>query len=104
MSQKTEKLNGTTLVHGDAKDVANNGPEVGPSISVSTSELWGGFLGQGLTNIVAFRQPNPVDNVAGSLSSSSVDFRNPTRHVYSRYTQQVSTRAEHILSQINVSR
>ena len=29
--------------------------------------------------------------------------RNPSTHVYSRYTQQVSTRAEHILSRINVS-
>jgi cystathionine gamma-synthase len=52
--------------------------------------------------VVAFRQPNPVDNPTGSLASA-VDFRNPTRHVYSRYTQQVSTRAEHILSQVNVS-
>jgi len=29
--------------------------------------------------------------------------RNPSRHVYSRYTQQVSSRVEQILSRINVS-
>ncbi|KAF9469101.1 Cys/Met metabolism PLP-dependent enzyme-domain-containing protein [Collybia nuda] len=85
MTLKSGNLNGTVLVHGDAKSVANNGPEVGPSISVTTT----------------FRQPNPSDEVLGSLASSGVDFRNPPRHVYSRYTQQVRTRAEHVLSQIN---
>ncbi|EEB96462.1 hypothetical protein MPER_04401 [Moniliophthora perniciosa FA553] len=32
---------------------------------------------------------------------TDIDSRNPKRHVYSRYTQDISTRAEHILSKIN---
>lgn len=47
---------------------------------------------------LAFRAPT------GSLTEADgIDMRNPSRHVYSRYTQQISTRAEHILSRINVS-
>ncbi|KAF5388095.1 hypothetical protein D9615_000305 [Tricholomella constricta] len=62
-------LNGTVLVHGDA--VANNiGPEVAPSISVSTT----------------FRAPNPAIEPPSPLSE--LDIRNPKRHIYSRYTQQ----------------
>ena len=34
---------------------------------------------------------------------ADINFREPTRHVYSRYTQQVSTRVEHVLSRINAS-
>ncbi|TFK43631.1 Cys/Met metabolism PLP-dependent enzyme-domain-containing protein [Crucibulum laeve] len=69
-------LSGTILVHGDRSLV---GMEVAPSISVSTT----------------FRQPETID------APLKLDFRNPSRHVYSRYSQQVSTRAEHILSTIN---
>ncbi|KAF4602184.1 hypothetical protein EYR40_005388 [Pleurotus pulmonarius] len=72
-------LKGTRLIHGDSGFA---GPEVAPSISVSTT----------------FRAPHPDD---GAISSYDIDLRNPSRHVYSRYTQQVSTRSEHILSEIN---
>jgi len=73
------KLNGTHLIHGDSIHLVSGG-EVAPSISVSTT----------------FRAPNLAE-----ADGSSIDIRNPSRHVYSRYTQQVSTRAEHILSRIN---
>ena len=46
----------------------------------------------------AFRIPDE----ATPVTEEGIDFRNPSRHVYSRYTQDVSTRAEHILSEINV--
>ena len=47
----------------------------------------------------AFRAPTGADD----SSHAGIDMRNPSRHVYSRYTQQVSTRVEQILSRINVS-
>ncbi|KAF8076285.1 Cys/Met metabolism PLP-dependent enzyme-domain-containing protein [Lyophyllum atratum] len=75
-------LKGTDLIHGDTV-VRNFGPEVAPSISVTTT----------------FRAANPL--VEESTPLSDIDLRNPTKHIYSRYTQQVSTRAEHILSRIN---
>ncbi|KAF9482495.1 cystathionine gamma-synthase [Pholiota conissans] len=75
MPEKIHKLNGTSLIHGDVKFA---GSEVAPSISVSTST---------------------VKSLLARLKD--LDLRNPDRHVYSRYTQQVSTRAEHILSRIN---
>jgi hypothetical protein len=50
---------------------------------------------------IAFRVPNPLEGQDFSLAD--INLREPTRHVYSRYTQQVSTRAEHILSRINAS-
>jgi len=73
------KLNGTHLIHGDAI-VPVTGGEVAPSISVTTT----------------FRAPNPDDS-----SLADIDMRNPSRHVYSRYTQQVSSRVEQVLSRIN---
>ncbi|CAA7259667.1 unnamed protein product [Cyclocybe aegerita] len=76
---KSQKLTGTDLIHGDAE---LTGPEVAPSISVSTT----------------FRALDPFRE-NGSLNN--LDMRNPPRHVYSRYTQGVSTRAERILSRIN---
>ncbi|KAF8974209.1 Cys/Met metabolism PLP-dependent enzyme-domain-containing protein [Flammula alnicola] len=82
MAPKLLKLRGTDLIHGDTELA---GVEVAPSISVSTT----------------FRAPNPLE--AQDFSLADVDMRNPGRHVYSRYTQQVSTRAEHILSRINAS-
>ena len=51
--------------------------------------------------LLAFRAPNPADT--DGSSAADIDMRNPSRHVYSRYTQQVSSRVEHILSRINVS-
>jgi len=79
-----QKLNGTDLIHGDnlSSNVAGLGAEVAPSISVTTT----------------FRAPNPNEDAPSPMAD--IDFRNPSRHVYSRYTQQVSTRVEHILSRI----
>lgn len=51
--------------------------------------------------LLAFRAPSLAEVDGPGIES--IDMRNPSRHIYSRYTQQVSTRAEHILSRINVS-
>ncbi|KAJ7269053.1 pyridoxal phosphate-dependent transferase [Mycena rebaudengoi] len=67
---------GTQLIHGDS--AFHHNQEVAPSISVSTT----------------FRSRLPNEEHLAS------DYRNPSHHVYSRYTQPVSTRAEHILSKI----
>ncbi|KAF9568962.1 cystathionine gamma-synthase [Agrocybe pediades] len=77
---KPLKLNATDLIHGDSHLARS---EVAPSISVTTT----------------FRNANPLQVSNTKLGDD--DMRNPTRHVYSRYTQDVSTRAEHILSKIN---
>jgi len=74
------KLNGTHLIHGDSIQSVP-GAEVTPSISVSTT----------------FRALTGTDE----FSHADIDMRNPSIHVYSRYTQQVSTRVEQILSRIN---
>jgi len=50
---------------------------------------------------LAFRSINPLEGQDFRLAD--INMREPTRHVYSRYTQQVSTRLEHILSRINAS-
>ncbi|KAG6813503.1 hypothetical protein H0H92_010528 [Tricholoma furcatifolium] len=78
----TKPLNGTDLIHFDAQNTSV-GPEVAPSISVSTT----------------FRAPKPLSDAP--ILPDDLDMRNPSRHIYSRYTQQVSTRAEHILSHKN---
>ncbi|KAJ7254430.1 cystathionine gamma-synthase [Mycena rebaudengoi] len=75
-SKKVVERKGTQLIHGDS--AFHHGQEVAPSISVSTT----------------FRSRLPNEEHLAS------DYRNPSHHVYSRYTQQVSTRAEHILSKI----
>ncbi|KAF8211210.1 Cys/Met metabolism PLP-dependent enzyme-domain-containing protein [Mycena galopus ATCC 62051] len=69
-------VKGTHLVHGD--DDLRRGEDVAPPISVSTTFL------------------SPLPNEGGNAP----DYRNPSRHVYSRYTTQNSTRVEHILSNI----
>ncbi|KAK1233937.1 hypothetical protein PQX77_002875, partial [Marasmius sp. AFHP31] len=76
----SSKLKPADLLHGDLDLKSIRGrAEVAPSISVSST----------------FRaDPDPdVPEFA--------DMRDPERHVYSRYTQDSSTRAEHILSKIN---
>ncbi|KAI9056905.1 cystathionine gamma-synthase [Trametes sanguinea] len=73
------KLSGTMLVHADDE---LHGPEVAPSISVTTT----------------FRAPNPLDN---PVPREKYDMWNPDRHVYSRFTQNVSSRVERVLSKIN---
>ncbi|KAI0722875.1 cystathionine gamma-synthase [Earliella scabrosa] len=81
MAPKTQdsklKLSGTDLIHADD---GLHGPEVAPSVSVSTT----------------FRAPNPAE-----VPKEEFDQWNPTRHIYSRYTQSVNTRAERVLSKIN---
>ncbi|KAF8719139.1 hypothetical protein AX14_011400 [Amanita brunnescens Koide BX004] len=75
-------LSGTDLVHGDdLKPVA--GSEVAPSISVSTT----------------YRSADPTQGK--NLAGGETDFRNPARHIYSRSTQPISTRAEQVLSRID---
>ncbi|RXW14397.1 hypothetical protein EST38_g11458 [Candolleomyces aberdarensis] len=81
MSNKP-KVNGTVLIHGDAEVAASSRTDVAPSISVTTT----------------FRAPKPEENVP---PLSEKDLWNPPRHVYSRYTQDNTTRVEHILSKIN---
>ncbi|EPT02741.1 hypothetical protein FOMPIDRAFT_1117792 [Fomitopsis schrenkii] len=76
-----QKLSGTQLVHGD--DELVHGKEVAASISVTTT----------------FRAPVPQSNKPIDLEG--FDVRNPERHIYSRYTQDISTRAERVLSRIN---
>ncbi|ESK97654.1 cystathionine gamma-synthase [Moniliophthora roreri MCA 2997] len=76
----TRKLKGSDLIHGDAHLNSDERPEVMPSISMATT----------------FRVPPDPDALL-----IQVDSRNPKRHIYSRYTQDISTRAEHILSKIN---
>ncbi|KAF5333063.1 hypothetical protein D9611_002167 [Ephemerocybe angulata] len=78
----TPKLSGTDLIHGDTSVVGASRREVAPSISVTTT----------------FRAPKPEDQ---AIHADLLDLSNPTRHVYSRYTQDVSTRVEHILGKIN---
>ncbi|KAM5534316.1 hypothetical protein V8D89_012044 [Ganoderma adspersum] len=73
----TNKLSGTQLIHADDE---LHGPEVAPSISVSTT----------------FRALDPT-----KFPKEEFNEWNPQRHLYSRYTQNVSTRAERVLSKIN---
>ncbi|KAJ7744539.1 Cys/Met metabolism PLP-dependent enzyme-domain-containing protein [Mycena maculata] len=77
MAPKVVSRKGTHLVHGD--DFLRRGQDVAPAISVSTTFL----------------------SSLPSEGGAATDYRNPSRHVYSRYTQDNSTRAEHILSEIN---
>ncbi|KAF9055206.1 cystathionine gamma-synthase [Hymenopellis radicata] len=72
------KLNGTVLIHGDETVLPHDRREVAPSISVTTT----------------FRANDPEERI------DNIEQRNPGRHIYSRYTQDISTRVEHILSQI----
>ncbi|KAI9000918.1 cystathionine gamma-synthase [Trametes punicea] len=71
------KLSGTQLIHADDE---LHGPEVAPPVSVSTT----------------FRSPNPLE-----VPKEEFDMWNPKNHLYSRYTQSVSTRVERVLSKIN---
>jgi len=99
-----KKVNGTDLIHGDA--ALRGGKEVSPSISVTTSKSQRILSPPCLEKMIewpfapAYCMPETTVENSGAVD---VDFRNPARHVYSRYTQEVSTRAEHILSRINVS-
>ncbi|KAF9263503.1 cystathionine gamma-synthase [Marasmius fiardii PR-910] len=67
------------LVHGDAHVGGRDRMEVAPPISVSTT-----FFA-------------PVDP---NVPFFDIDPKDPARHLYSRYTQDVSTRVEQVLSKI----
>ncbi|KAH9940579.1 cystathionine gamma-synthase [Amylocystis lapponica] len=84
MAPKTDdsnRLSGTDLIHSD-DEFQGPGHDVSPSISVTTT----------------FRATKPVDDTA---PAHEADAFAPSRHFYSRYTQNVSTRAEKVLSKIN---
>jgi len=71
----------TILIHGD--DAYRPSAAVAPEISVSTT----------------FRHPEPTeDHIPGA--PADYDPSEPGRHIYSRYTQGVSTRVEKLLGQI----
>ena len=105
------KLSGTDLIHGDSDVPYFKGPgaTVAPSISVSTSMSTFDLVYAGSVPIPSYRlelfilsayqSPAPDDNV---IHASEIDQRNPERHIYSRYTQEASSRAEHVLSKVLV--
>ncbi len=88
---------GTDLIHAD--DHVHRGLEVAPSISVTTSKTiyYARMLQSHL--LLAFRNPEPWNEKIGL---DDLDAWNPSRHVYSRYTQGSTTRVEKVLSKINV--
>ncbi|KAJ7368199.1 Cys/Met metabolism PLP-dependent enzyme-domain-containing protein [Mycena albidolilacea] len=61
---------------------------------MSTSVAVGEDVAAALSVSTTFLSPLPDEG------GNAVDYRNPERHVYSRYTTQNSTRVEHILSQV----
>ncbi|KAF8844886.1 cystathionine gamma-synthase [Paxillus ammoniavirescens] len=69
------QLSGTLLIHGDHPI----GAEVAPSISVTST----------------FRRPGPDGDPNG------LGAMNPDGHIYSRYSQNVSSRVEEVLGKIN---
>ncbi|OAX41723.1 cystathionine gamma-synthase [Rhizopogon vinicolor AM-OR11-026] len=77
------QLSGTQLVHGD-----HHGPgsEVVPSISVTTSE---------------FSDKKLIDTQPRRVAFRAVPDGGAIDHIYSRYSQNVSSRVEQILSKIN---
>ena len=101
MAASKPTLSGTDLVHAD--DHVPHGLEVAPSISVTTSKSDFDVVVSFFDDVysIAFRNPTPWQ--PGQGLDDEADPRNPARHVYSRYTQPTSTRAEHVLSKINVS-
>lgn len=91
-------LSGTDLVHADGH--VPHGLEVAPAISVTTSECHQWLpLNVFTWARIAFRNPEPFD---GTNGLDEIDPWMPNRHVYSRFTQGTTTRAEKVLSKINV--
>ncbi|KZT24433.1 cystathionine gamma-synthase [Neolentinus lepideus HHB14362 ss-1] len=87
MAPKEDKrltLSGTKLLHADDA-IHRHGGDVAPAISVTTT----------------FKAPRPEDNAKKTSEWDVFDLLNPSRHLYSRYTQGVSSRAEKVLSDIN---
>ena len=92
----------TDLVHADDEF---HGPEVSPSISVTTSLSFYSYLdksGHHISWAPAFRQTeSPVFAVQDILDRPEL-IRGTKANAYSRASQSVSTRVEHVLSKINV--
>jgi cystathionine gamma-synthase len=86
------QLSGTQLVHGDH----GPGREVAPSISVTSSEFSATCQGGWELIINAAFRAAPDDDLEG------IGLLDSEKHVYSRYSQNVTLRVEQILSKINV--
>lgn len=111
MAPKVVERKGTQLLHADS--ALRRGGDVAPAISVSTSTHYvarcvpsDSFFHQHSYLVCQMRKK--ARRITGfnffALRTIIVSRRsqNPSRHVYSRYTTQTSTRVEHILSQITV--
>lgn len=92
----------TDLLHADDDF---HGKEVAPSISVTTSASFDSYLdgcGLHISWTPAFRQPESPELTVKDTLGRPVLVRGSNAHVYSRVSQSVSTRVEHVLSKINV--
>ncbi len=92
----------TNLLHADDQF---HGPEVSPSISVTTSPSFYSYLdGYGLHIpwSPAFRQTESPEFTNQDWRERPELVRGSNTHVYSRGSQSVSTRVEHVLSKLNV--
>jgi cystathionine gamma-synthase len=94
----------TNLLHADDEF---HGPEVSPSISVTTSSSFYSYLdksgksGHRIRWTSAFRQTESPESTGRDLKCPEL-IRGSKTAVYSRYSQNVSTRVEYVLSKINV--
>ncbi len=92
----------TDLLHADDQF---HGPEVSPSISVTTSPLFHSYLDGCDLHIScspAFRQTESPEFTDQDFLQHPELVRGSNSNVYSRISQSVSTRVEHVLSKINV--
>lgn len=93
----------TDLLHADDE---SHGPEVSPSISVTTSLLFLSYHNASSHHIswtAAFRQTESPEFTEQDYLERPELVRGSNTHAYSRLSQSVSTRVEHVLSKINVS-
>jgi cystathionine gamma-synthase len=93
----------TDLLHADD---GLHGPEVSPSISVTTSSSFSSYLnmsGHHTSHTPDFRHTESPKFTAQDYLEHTELARSSNVHVYSRVSQSVSTRVEHVLSKINVS-
>ena len=104
-SQKTPPLGpelATDLVHADHEF---HGSEVSPSISVTTSSSFPLYLdksGHHISWVSAFRQTESSVFPVQDILDRPELIRGTKANTYSRASQSVSTRVEHVLSKINV--
>jgi cystathionine gamma-synthase len=91
----------TELLHADDE---LHGPEVSPSISVTTSASFDSYLDECLhiSWSPAFRQTESSEFTYQDPLERPELVRGSKADVYSRISQSVSTRVEHVLSKINV--